>query len=255
MSCRLRNFKLTIEYDGTDFNGWQVQGGKTRTVQAVIETALTRIFKKKTPLTGSGRTDSGVHAVGQVAHFQASTALDPRQVQKALNANLPPDIVILQVQNAAPTFHARFRAKKKTYRYTILNREFRCALNRQTCHHIARALNVTAMRRAAKGLEGKKDFRCFMAADPAFPIPVQERPTVRRIHRILIKKRGDWLTIDIQADGFLYKMARNIVGTLLEVGAGRRKPADIEDILRGQDRKKAGVTAPAHGLCLISVEY
>ena len=251
----MRNVKLTIEYDGTCFHGWQVQNKNHRTVHGELQRALFQIFKKEIQLIGSGRTDSGVHARGQVANFKADSSMTPPEIQKAINAVLPADIVILATQDVPETFHAQYSAKSKTYRYTFLNRETRCALMRDYCHFLSRPLNLPLMRNEAQALIGRKDFKSFQAADPAKSNDENDGSTMRTIKRIEIKKKGDLIQIDIEANGFLYKMVRNIVGTLLEIASGKLSHGSIPKILKAKDRKAAGQTAPAKGLCLMEVNY
>jgi tRNA pseudouridine38-40 synthase len=250
-----RNIKLVIEYDGTHFHGWQVQNHNSRTVQGVIEKALEQIFQKKIRLIGSGRTDSGVHALGQVANFKTTTTMPAQAMVKALNAHLPEDVVILSAQDVADNFHAQFSAKRKTYRYRIFMRETPCAQDRFFCYQFPYKLNISHIRKAAQDLCGKKDFRAFMATDIAQRDKQRQRDTVRHITRLEIKKRGDYLFIIIEANGFLYKMVRNMVGTLLEIGTGRLSLDSIKHILKTKDRRLAGRTVPAHGLCLMEVVY
>ena len=247
----MRNFKLTLEYDGTDFKGWQIQGNGERTVQAELETALSKIFKKKVNVIGSGRTDSGVHASGQVAHVNADTRMETDKIQKALNANLSEDIVAIKVQEVKKDFHAQFLAKSKIYRYSILNRSYPCAQSRRFLYYYRYPINLSLMRKEAKCLIGKKDFRSFQAAD----FLRKDRNTIRTIKRITIRKKENLITIDIEANGFLYKMVRNIVGTLLEIGSGLLPKGSLKKILKQKDRSYAGITAPAYGLCLIEVKY
>ena len=257
-----RNIKLTIEYDGTLFNGWQAQqarsrqkrrfaGRSLRTVQGEIETVLKKIFKKSPKLIGAGRTDSGVHALGQVANFKTTSSMPLTEIQNALNANLPEDIAIVKVEETPASFHAQYSAKSKVYRYTILNRPARCALQRNYVLYYPYQLNITVMRREARTLVGRKNFKSFAASDPARI----KTKTIRMVKRLTIKRRGDILTIDIEADGFLYKMVRNIVGTLLEVGRGRLAIGSVKKILAQKDRKAAGTTAKPKGLMLLEVRY
>jgi tRNA pseudouridine38-40 synthase len=247
----MRNFKLTLEYDGTGFNGWQTQSQGERTVQNELEKVLCKVFKAKVPATASGRTDAGVHALGQVVHFKTETRMKPAEVQRALNALLPSDIVVLNVKEVDPDFHAQYSVKSKTYRYTILNRSFPSALHRNHCHFYPHPLNVSRMRDGAKALIGRKDFKSFEASDPARA----KHTTVRTVKRIVIRQDGPWITVDIEADGFLYKMVRNIVGTLLETGRGRLAKGEVRRILKNRDRTKAGETAVPQGLCLLAVKY
>ena len=247
----LRNIKLTIEYDGTDFYGWQTQIKSQRTVQAEIEKALKKIFKKQVTLFGSGRTDSGVHALGQVANFRAATKLPVATLQKALNANLPKDIAIINVAEADPKFHARYSAQSKTYRYTILNRPARGAIDRGFCLFYPYPLNVSLMRAEAKALVGRHNFKSFQAVDSS----KTEKNAVRTVKRLVIKKKDARITIDIEANGFLYKMVRNIVGTLLAIGSGKLSKGSARKILKGKDRAAAAPTAKPQGLTLVEVKY
>lgn len=251
----MKTFKLTIEYDGTRFNGWQIQGQNCRTVQAEIERALEKITHKRVRVFASGRTDSGVHAKGQVAHFHAAVRLDLPELLRALNGNLPEDVSIISIKDARKNFHAQFDAKRKTYRYTLLNRIAPPCLERQLCLHIPYKLNLQKMREAALILQGRHDFRAFMASDPAKGKSIIEKDTVRRISHLDIKKKGDFILIDVESNGFLYKMVRNIVGTLLFVGSGKLAPEHVRGILKSKDRNLAGDTAPARGLCLMEVVY
>ncbi|MBF0569611.1 MAG: tRNA pseudouridine(38-40) synthase TruA [Candidatus Omnitrophica bacterium] len=243
-------FKITLEYDGTDFNGWQVQTNAKRTIQGEIEAVLFKIFKKHISVIGSGRTDSGVHAKGQVAHFRAETDMPSDEIQRALNYNLPGDISVLKVEAAADDFHAQFDAKRKTYSYTILARQWPSALERRRCHFVPRKLNVALMKKEARALVGKKDFKSFANVNPS-----HKGGTVRTIRRLHIRVQGDFITITVEGEGFLYKMVRNIVGTLLEVGAGRFPPGSVKAMLLKKDRRAAGLAAPAHGLYLEEVRY
>ena len=248
----LRNIKLTIEYDGTDFYGWQVQIKSRRTVQAEIEKALKKIFKKHVTLFGSGRTDSGVHALGQVANFHAETKLPVVTIQTALNANLPKDIAVVGIEEVGPRFHARFSVKSKTYRYTILNRPARCALQRRFCFFYPYPLNLRSMRAEARALVGRHDFKSFQAANPSRD---EKAVTVRTVRGVEITKKDDFIHIDIEADGFLYKMVRNIVGTLLRIGSGKLPKGSMRQILKRKDRTIAPGPAKAQGLMLVEVKY
>ena len=248
----MRNIKLTLEYDGTDFYGWQVQVKSQRTVQAEIEKALKKIFKKQVTLFGSGRTDSGVHALGQVANFHVDTKLPIATIQTALNANLPKDIAVVGIEEVGPRFHARFSVKSKTYRYTILNRPTRCAMNRRFCLFYPYPLNLRTMRSEAKALVGRHDFRSFQAANPSWD---EKATTARTVRRVEIKKKDDFIYIDIEADGFLYKMVRNIVGTLLKIGRGQLSKGSMRQILKRKDRSVAPAPAKAQGLMLMEVKY
>ncbi len=247
--------KLTLEYDGTRFNGWQIQSGKRRTVQGEIEKALSRIFQQETRVIGSGRTDSGVHARAQIAHLKTRSRMTPHQILKALNSLLPQDIAVLRAKEVLSDFHAQYSAKSKIYRYTILNAGTRSPLARQFSTFYPYPLNLRLMRREARDLLGKKDFRSFQATDPAVQSDTPEKTSIRTIKKLEIKKTGSFIAIDIEADGFLYKMVRNIVGTLLKIGSGKLPEGSMKRILQKKNRRAAGFTAPARGLCLWEVKY
>ena len=250
----MRNIRLKIGYDGTNYKGWQTQKNTNRTrpqltIQQTIETVLSNILQEQISLIGSGRTDSGVHALGQTANFKTKSAIHLKQIQRALNGLLPKDIVIIGVKEAGLKFHSRFNALSKTYRYQILNCPHASVFNRLYQYHIPYKLDHKLMQEAARALIGRKDFRSFQAADK------KDRGSIRRIKKLSVKKQGYIIDIDIEADGFLYNMARNIAGTLIEIGRGKLRPESIKDILNAKNRRKAGPTAPARGLCLVRVKY
>jgi len=253
MPCELTNmgktFKLLIEYDGTEFHGWQRQR-QDRTVQAEIEAALSTMTRQKIVVHGSGRTDAGVHALGQVASFACETRLCARDFLSGLNGLLPEDIAVLDCEKAAEDFHARYRAKSKIYRYCILNRPLPSAIGRRFCWHVRKPLDIDAMARGAGQLLGTHDFSAFEASGSPRS---HSRRTV--IAAGWAKETPDRLHFDIEADGFLRCMVRNIIGTLVEVGSGKRPAEDIESILASRNRTLAGPTAPAHGLFLVEVRY
>ena len=251
----IRNIKLTVEYDGTNFQGWQIQKSDSRTIQGSIEKALKTIFEKKIKLYGSGRTDSGVHALGQVANFKVNTQMTIDEIAQAINGNLPRDIAVIKAEEVNEEFHAQYSVKRKTYRYTILYRKSRCAQQRNYCLHYQGKLNVRAMKEEAKSLLGKKDFKSFQASDPAKRSKLLKENTIRTISNISIKKKNDLILIEMTANGFLYKMVRNMVGTLLEVGRGKFEKGCIRKILAKKNRNCAAYTAKAHGLSLVSVKY
>jgi tRNA pseudouridine38-40 synthase len=244
-----RNFKLTIEYDGTRYHGWQRQKGE-RTLQGEIERALNTMTGQKITLHGSGRTDAGVHAYGQTAHFQCETRLSPDVFQKGLNSLLDADIVIRDCREVDPTFHARFDACRKTYQYRIRNRPLPSALERFYVWHVRRPLNPAAMAEAAGRLSGEHDFKAFEGAGSP------RAHTRRRIFQSKIVSDPDGLvTFQVCADGFLRYMVRNIVGTLVDVGSGKTTVSEFQNILASGDRGRAGATAPPHGLYLMQVDY
>lgn len=247
----MRNIKLTIEYDGTCFKGWQVQKGDLRTVSGEIIKAAQKLFHKRIKLIGSGRTDTHVHAKGQVANFHVNSTIPAENIKSALNAFLPHDIVILKAEEVPEEFHAQYCAKRKTYRYTILNRPNPSALARNYALHYPYPLNLNRMRSESKCLIGQHDFKSFQAADPS---KVRE-DTVRTVYLLNIRKKEDYIIIEIEANGFLYKMVRNIVGTLLEIGNKSFGKDCLKMILQNKDRAQAGSTAQPQGLCLMSVQY
>jgi len=252
----MRNFQLTLEYDGTNYNGWQTQatnqkkkGGTVRTIQTVLGEALFRLFTKRVKLNSSGRTDSGVHAEAQVVNFKVRTELKPPRIKKALNSLLPPDIRVKKVKIVSTDFNAQHDALSKTYRYVICNKDYVPAFARHYVYHFTYPLNIYLMRKEAKVLLGTHDFSAFKSSGG------ETTDCKRRIKRIKIKKKEEFIEIEIEADGFLYNMVRNIVGTLLEIARGKFPPGSMKRILQSRDRKTAGPTVPAKGLSLVSVKY
>ncbi len=247
----LRNFRMTVEYDGTDFCGWQTQAEGLRTVQEHVEEKLQRIFKTKVHCQASGRTDRGVHAIGQVVHFKVDTKFDVVLILKALSAFLDKDVSIVGLEEVGLDFHAQKCAIGKTYQYTILNRPYPSALWRNRAYFYPHSLNLTAMRQAAKFIKGTHDFKSFQSASERSKI----KNTVRTISELSVVKEGDLIRITVSSDGFLYKMVRNIVGALVDVGSKRITPKDIAERLRAKKAILEPSTAPSHGLCLMSVNY
>jgi len=238
------NIKLVLEYDGTSYHGWQRQVN-TATVQGIIEDKIRMITKSKVNLIGSGRTDAGVHAVGQVANFRTTARLGPNAWQRALNSLLPADIAVKGAEEVSEKFHARFSARGKVYRYRILNRPLRSVLDRLTVWHIPYRLNIKAMKQAAGSLIGRHDFTAFQGSRG-------EAKTGRcNLKKIKIQRS----VIIVEADRFLQHMVRNLVGTLVEVGQGKRTAKEVKEILQSRDRRLAGPTAPPQGLCLVEVKY
>lgn len=244
----MRNFKMVIEYDGTGYSGWQRQPND-RSVQEVLENAIRAVTGESVRVTGAGRTDAGVHALAQVANFTTSSELQAPELQPAINANLPDDVSVLDLREASADFHAQRSARGKTYTYTILNRRVPSPLLRRAALFIPQKLDVDAMRRAAQFIRGEHDFACFRSAGSS------AKTSTRNITRLDIQQEGDTIAITISAGGFLYNMARAIVGTLIEVGRGKIAPDEIKDIISSKDRRRAGPTAPPHGLCLVKVDY
>ena len=254
----MRNLKLEIEYDGTNYCGWQIQKSchapasprrQLKSIQETIEKSLRQILQEKVKLTASGRTDAGVHALGQVANFKTRSNIPSKKLQLALNCLLPKDITVSRIEEAAPDFHSRFSAKSKIYRYTILNRAFPSAHSRDNAYFYPHPLNVLIMRNESKALIGRHDFTSFKATDK------KKKNPRKLIKKIKIAKHNDYIYIDIEADSFLYNMVRNIVGTLIKMGRPGLPAGSLKKILGSKDRKAAGPTAPACGLMLIKVKY
>jgi len=261
----MATFKLILEYDGTAYAGWQRQPGQP-TIQEAVEAALRSITQTDVPVIAAGRTDAGVHALGQVVSFKSDKPLSPDEWLRALNATLPGDISVRSVARAADDFHARYSAVKKLYAYRILHRPSRSALERTRAWHIYGKLDLNAMREAAGYLVGKYDFSSFqghptdvenpvcdlqrleiIASPSPFPLPLRGRED---------RGEGAFLVrIEIEADRFLKQMVRAMVGTLVETGQGKRQPEEMKRILEAKDRRAAGYTAPAQGLYLIGVHY
>ena len=244
-----RHFKLTVSYDGTHYAGWQLQPNG-ETVQELVEDAVEKLAGRAIRVHGSGRTDAGVHANGQVANCSFVTELTTATLLRALNANLPEDIRVLRVQEVGPKFHARFSAKGKEYRYQIDCGVVADPFQRAYAWHHPWPLNIVAMRKAAALLRGRHDFSA-LSANPMRPI---ESP-VRTITKLTLTKQGTLLTISVRADGFLYKMVRSIVGALVKVGEGRLTVEQLQELVDAKKRTAAIETAPAKGLFLWQVDY
>jgi tRNA pseudouridine38-40 synthase len=247
----MNNIKMTIAYDGTKYHGYQEQKGtKLVTIQRVVEDCLKKLAGKEIKITGAARTDAGVHARGQVVNFDATGWPIPvERIPLALNSILPDDIVSLGAQKVSPDFHARYGAKAKTYCYTIYNARVPSPFWRLYSHFEPRFLNIEAMSTAAKYLEGTHDFASFQASGSS------SKTTVRTLFRVEICRKKEVVRLSFLGNGFLYNMVRILTGTLLEVGLGKLSPEEIRVILDARERARAGPTAPAHGLCLINVEY
>ena len=244
-----KNFKLVIEYDGTGYHGWQIQKDEP-TIQSAIEKALGIMTRQKITLHGSGRTDAGVHAVGQVANFACRTRLQAHEFKNGLNSLLPDDIVVRSCKQVDPGFHARFDAKRKTYHYRIRNCSNPVAIGRQYVWHIRSPLKLEPMQQSADLLKGTHAFDAFEGSGSP------RSSTIRTVFKAQWHREEEDLVIfEIEADGFLRFMVRNIVGTLVSVGLGRLTVADARRILESKDRRKAPATAPAKGLFLINVTY
>jgi tRNA pseudouridine38-40 synthase len=252
----MRTLKLTIAYDGTRYVGWQRQAHGT-SVQALVEAAIAPIEQRRVRVTGSGRTDAGVHALGQVASVELQHGIAIPDLQRALNARLPDDVRVVAVEEAGEGFNARFSARWKTYRYRLLNREVGDPFERTLAWHVPHRLDVAGMRDALGSIVGTHDFAAFQAAGSR--VTTTER-TVRAAAlwqgpEHPSERRPDVLVIEVTANGFLRHMVRTIVGTVVEVGLGRRSAASLAEALAARDRRLAGPTAPGHGLYLVGVEY
>jgi tRNA pseudouridine38-40 synthase len=247
----MRNIKVTLAYDGTNYFGFQEQRGtKYQTIQGVVEDRLSKLAKREIRVIGAGRTDTGVHARGQVVNFDAGDwTIEAERVAYALRSLLPEDIVALDSVEAAPSFHARFSALSKSYRYTIYNGKIPSPFLRLYSYHIHHPLDEEAMLLGAKCLLGRHDFSAFRALGT----PVKS--TVRTILESWVSRAGDLIYIDVQGNGFLYHMVRMIAGTLIRVGKGKIPPEEVADILLSKDSLNGGPTAPARGLCLERIEY
>ncbi len=245
----MKNVKIVIEYDGTDYHGWQCQADLP-TVQKTIEDAIRKITRENIKITGSGRTDAGVHAMGQVANFFTQAQMDPETLRKALNSTLPRDISIIKAQNIPEGFHAQFSSQSKVYEYRIFNKPHPPALQRNRVWHIPQKLDTKKMREAAAYLEGTHDFSVFATAD------ITVKTTVRTVKRVHVRKtREGIILIEIEADGFLKRMVRMITGTLVETGKGKLTPEGFGQILKAGRKTKNIFTAPPGGLFLKKVIY
>ena len=242
------NYKLILQYDGSRYRGWQRLQNTDLTVQGKLETVLSRVFGETVEVAGSGRTDAGVHALGQVASFRTARDLSPEEALAALRRWLPEDIGAVSLCYAPPRFHARLNASEKRYRYRVWNSEAPCVFERRWVYVFPDELDLEAMRDAAGRLIGTRDFKAF-SADRT------KKSTVRSLKSLEIAREGEELRFTLTGDGFLHHMVRIIVGTLLEIGRGDRPPACVEEILAGRERAEAGFTVPARGLCLMEVSY
>ncbi len=244
------HYRLTLEYDGAAFEGWQVQRGPHRTVQGVLEAAVTKVTGESVRVHGAGRTDSGVHAEAQVASVTLEVEREAEALRRALAGVLSDDVVVRSCEVVSEEFHPRFDAVQKLYRYRIWNGVERSPLRRTRWHWLRAPLDLSAMQRAAQALEGEHDFAAFQAAG------AEVSTTVRKLYRLSVGgAAGAEIVIDAEGSGFLRHMVRILAGTLIEVGQGRRAPDTMPSLLASLDRSRAGKTAPAHGLTLVRVDY
>jgi tRNA pseudouridine38-40 synthase len=244
----IRNVKLTIAYDGTEYHGWQIQPG-FRTIQGVLREAIEGLLGCKVRVCGASRTDAGVSSLGQVGLIQIDSPIPTENLAKAITDRLPPDMAIVEAVEVPMGFNVIGAVKNKLYRYTIYTGPARPVLQIRRCWHIPAKLDIASMAAAARLLVGTKDFKSFAAGDD------KREDTVRTIFRCDVTSDDGWIYVDVEGNSFLYNMVRNIVGTLVEVGVGRWKPEKINEILEAKNRTAAGPLAPAAGLCLIRIRY
>lgn len=244
----MRNIKLTIEYDGTSYGGWQKQKNN-RTIQQCIEEAIKLLTGEEVELIGSSRTDAGVHAKGMVANFITNSQIPADKFREAINTKLPDDIGIIKSEEVDKNFHSRYDSKGKTYCYTLVNRYEKVCIGRNYVYQVREELNYDLMKEAAKYFLGKHDFKAFKTNGSSV------KTSVRTISGLELELKDDVIKIFVSADGFLYNMVRIIVGTLIEVGKGKIKPESIERIIKNGDRSKAGPCVPPNGLVLEKVFY
>lgn len=255
----MRNFRMILQYEGTRYQGWQKQESTDNTIQGKLEALLSKMVGERVEVHGSGRTDAGVHALGQVANFHANTAKSPREILEYMNFYLPEDIAVVELTEVSERFHSRLNAKGKTYCYRVINSSLPHVFDRRYAHTEEEALDVEAMQKAAEYLIGTHDFKAFTSNKRS------KKSTVRTIESITIEKvestslygsgKADEIRFTYSGNGFLYHMVRILTGTLLEVGKHKRKPGDIVGILSSGNRENAGELAPAKGLTLMEVRY
>lgn len=244
----MRNIKLVIEYDGSGFNGWQKQPNKLN-IQGEIESVIENITKEKIELVASGRTDAGVHAIGQVANFKTNSNIPIEKIPIAINSQVKNSIRIKSAEEVDERFHSRYNCKRKTYRYIIDNSKYGSSIFRNMTYHMPIKLNINEMQRAVKYFIGEHDFKAFKSSGTS------SKSSVRTIYEAKIIEKNEYIILELTGNGFLYNMVRIIAGTLVDVGLGKIKAEDIPIILEEKDRKKAGKTLPPQGLFLVKVEY
>lgn len=239
---------MTVQYDGARYSGWQRQGNTDKTIQGKLESVLSGLLGEEIAVSGSGRTDAGVHALGQVVNFKTERAVSCEDFLKTLNEALPGDIAVTRLATASPRFHARLSAKEKTYRYTIWNSAAANVFERRYVYQLPEKLDISRMEKAAELLLGTHDFRGFSTGHT-------KKSTIRALQKVEIIHSGDRVELFFTANGFLYNMARILTGTLIEIGLNQREPESIPYVFETCDRKMAGFTAPPQGLCLMQVLY
>jgi len=244
----IRNIKLKVLYDGSEYHGWQIQPG-LRTIQGTLTEAIQELIGAEVRVFGTSRTDAGVSALGQAALVQIDSSIPVENLARVITHRLPPEIAVAEAVEVPQGFDLIGQVKSKLYRYTIFTGKLRPVLQIKHCWHLPAKLDIDAMAKAAAMLVGKKDFKSFAAATD------RRQTSVRTIFRCDVNRNDDWVYIEVEGNSFLYNMVRNIVGTLVEVGSGRRKPEKINEILAAKDRTAAGPIAPAAGLCLMWIKY
>ena len=244
----LKNIKLIIEYDGSMYHGWQIQPN-VMTIQGKIEQAIYNLTDEKVNLIGASRTDEGVHAVGQVANFFTNSSIPPEKFANAINHFLPSDIAVIKSQQVGGDFHSRYNSKGKKYRYVIYNRYHRSPIFAKRAYHVKHDIDIGIMKDAAKFLIGEHDFSSFRASGGS------AKTSIRTIYGIDIKRDGNLVIIDVLGSGFLYNMVRIIVGTLVDISIRKSDACSMKKVLEAKNRKKAGKTAPSHGLYLMEISY
>ena len=245
----MKNYRMLLQYEGTRYQGWQKQESTDNTIQGKLEKLLSKMCGEKIEVQGSGRTDAGVHARGQVANAKMRTDMTPEEIRSYMNRYLPEDIGVLSVEEVDERFHSRLLAKGKTYCYQVINSEIPHVVDRRYAYVYPEKLNLKAMKKAAAYLCGEHDFAAFTSARKS------KKSTVRNIEEIRIEEDGDLLCFYFSGNGFLFHMVRILMGTLLEVGAGRMQPEEVKHILASGKRENAGPLVPAQGLTLIEVRY
>ncbi len=245
----MRNIRLLLQYEGTRYQGWQRQESTENTIQGKLEKLLGQMCGEPIELQGSGRTDAGVHAEGQVANFHTSCSMSVEEMQKYINSYLPQDIAVIEVAEVSDRFHSRLNAAGKCYRYQVWNSDVPNVFLRRYALEYPQPLNLEAMRKAAAYLLGEHDFKAFTSTKKG------KKSTVRRIDRITIEQEGALITFTFEGNGFLYHMVRILMGTLLEVGIGQRDPDSIPELIASENRENAGALVLAKGLTLVRVDY
>ena len=245
----MRNFKVTLQYEGTRYQGWQKQESTDNTIQGKLEALLSKMAGTKVEIQGSGRTDAGVHAAGQVANFHLDTDQSPSQIMDYMNFYLPEDIAVISIEEVPERFHSRLNAKGKTYLYRVINSPVPHIFDRKYAWTVEEKLDVDAMRKAAAFLEGTHDYKAFTS------LKKSKKSTIRTVERILIEEVEDEIRFTFNGDGFLYHMVRIMMGTLIEVGLHKKKPEEITGIFEKGLRENAGELVPAKGLTLLEVRY